>query len=198
MLNIPLNRVAPSIANPRMTLDKEALQELMKSIATNGLLQPIAVRVAGDKYEIVGGHRRFHAVQELARKHPEDARFATIAALVVNLADKQIAGARLAENISRADLSPLEIAEGIADALDKGMTQVELAQSLGWEERNVYRYRQFHQAPAWLKAFGSVVPSPVKKLDEAGVPVLDPVTEAQVSTRSRSSPASSSPICSSS
>lgn len=180
MQELPLDRVAPSTSNPRMTLDKDAFKELKRSILMNGLLQPIAVRVAGDNFEIVGGHRRYLAVRELAHENPDDPRFAAIAALIVDVADVRIAAARLAENINRADLNTIEIAEGIADALENGMTEKELAESLGWQERNVYRYRQFHGAPAWLKAFATEVPVAAKKLDEHGDPVIDDVTEAQI------------------
>ena len=180
MRELLLDRVSPCAANPRMTLDKDAFKELKRSILRNGLLQPIAVRVAGDNYEIVGGHRRYLAVRELAREHPDDARFTTIAALVVDMADMRVAAARLAENINRADLNPLEIAEGVADALENGMSEEELAESLGWKQRNVYRYRQFHDAPAWLKGFATEVLLASKKLDEHGARVLDAVTDAPV------------------
>lgn len=180
LLNIPLAKVSAAGANPRLTLDRDAFKELQTSILENGLLQPIAVRVAGDDYEIVGGHRRYLATRELARLHPNDLRFATIAALVVDLANVRIAAAGLAENINRADLTPLEIAEGVASALDNGMTERELAQSLGWKERNVYRYRELYEAPAWLKTFATEVPLPMKRLDEKGAPVCDERTEAPI------------------
>jgi ParB/RepB/Spo0J family partition protein len=176
-----LDKVEPSLANPRLTMERGAFDELKKSILKNGLLQPIAVRVASDNtYEIVGGHRRYHAVRELSREHPSDARFATIAALIVELDDAHVAAARLAENLNRSDLSPLEIAEGVGDALKNGMTEDELAESLGWAKRNVYRYKQFNDAPAWLKAFANEVPIPKKKLDDNGAPVLHAVTDAPV------------------
>lgn len=178
LLHIPLAQLVPSHANPRMTLDKAAFLELKKSIQQNGLLQPIAVRVAGDKYEIVGGHRRYHAVCQLAHEHPDDPRFATMAALVVDMSDSRVAAARLAENLNRDGLNPLEIAEGVADALKNGMSEEELAESLGWKARNVYRYRQFHEAPTWLKGFATEVPLASKKLDERGAPVLNAVTDA--------------------
>lgn len=180
LADLAVEQVKPSLRNPRHTLAKEALAELKKSIAKNGLLQPIAVRAVEDGYEIVGGHRRYHAVKELAHEHPNDPRFATIAALVVDAGDQRVAAMRLAENINRADLSPLEIAEGVADALENGMTEEELAESLGWAKRNIYRYKQFHDAPGWLKAFATEVPLASRKLDEHGAPVLDVVTDAPV------------------
>jgi ParB/RepB/Spo0J family partition protein len=180
LLHIPLANISPSASNPRLTLDKEAFKQLKASVLENGLLQPVAVRAAGDNYELVGGHRRYLAVRELAHEHPEDVRFATIAALVVDLSDGKVAAARLAENINRADLNPLEIAEGIADALESGMSEKELAQSLGWKDRNVYRYRELFEAPTWLKAFATEVELPTKRVDESGRPVVDERTEAPV------------------
>src|SRR5205823_3427740 len=63
-------------------------------------LQPIVVRVVGDHYEIVGGHRRFAAVCELARDHPGVARFARIAAMVVEVDDAALGILQLAENVN--------------------------------------------------------------------------------------------------
>ena len=180
LLHLSLARVSTASTNPRMKLESGAFLELKKSVLKNGLLQPIAVRLAGDYYEIIGGHRRYHAVKELAHENPNDARFATIAALVVDAGDQRVAAMRLAENINRADLSPLEVAEGVADALENGMTEEELAESLGWAKRNIYRYKQFHDAPGWLKAFATEVPLASKKLDDHGAPVLDGVTDAPV------------------
>jgi ParB/RepB/Spo0J family partition protein len=177
LVHLPIDSVAPSVANPRLTLDPESMAALKKSIEKNGLLQPIAVRVVGDAYEILGGHRRYYAMREIAREYPNDARFATIPALVVDVLDNRVAAARLAENINRADLNPLEVAEGVADALENGMTEEELAESLGWGRRNVYRYKQFHAAPAWLKAFATEVQNPVKRMKD-GVVVRDELTGA--------------------
>ena len=146
LVHLDLPQIVPAAANPRQTINKDDLAELTRSIDKNGLLQPIAVRPLEDKFEIIGGHRRFYAVRELARKQPDDLRWKTIAAQVMDAASERVAAMRLAENINRANLSPLEISEGIADAIENGMSQADLADSLGWKERNVHRYRQFHEA----------------------------------------------------
>jgi ParB family chromosome partitioning protein len=75
-MHLTLAAVMASASKPRRGLDKEPFAELKRSIFENGLLQPVVVRVAGELYEIVGGHRRYAALCELAREHPGDPRFA--------------------------------------------------------------------------------------------------------------------------
>ena len=58
LLHLLLDQVVPSNTNPRLNLQKEPFHELRKSIDQNGLLQPILVRPASGRYEIIGGHRR--------------------------------------------------------------------------------------------------------------------------------------------
>lgn len=179
LLHLPLARIVPSNTNPRLTLAKEPFHELKKSIAQNGLLQPILVRPAGNRYEIIGGHRRFAAVTELASAHPHDDRFYRIAAHVTDADDAKVAVLQLAENLNRADLSPLETAAGIAKAVAGGMSKEELAEALGWHARKVYRYVQLDAAPGWIKDFAKEVQVPVKRM-ENGAPVIDPVTNTPV------------------
>src|SRR4051812_30365286 len=76
LLHLALDQVVASASNPRLNLAKEPFAELKQSILENGLLQPIVVRAVGDHYEIVGGHRRFAALRELASEAADDARFA--------------------------------------------------------------------------------------------------------------------------
>jgi ParB/RepB/Spo0J family partition protein len=183
--NVPLASLSTSTKNPRLTLEKKAFDELKASIKNNGLLQPIAVRVVDDNFEIVGGHRRYLATKELAHEHPDDPRFATIPALVIDAQDERVAAMRLAENVNRANLTTKEIAEGVMDALESGLTEAELAERLGWGLRKVYQYTQFHAAPPWLQEFAKAVVHEVKKLDEAGHVVIDAKTGAAATTKEK-------------
>lgn len=97
-----LLRVADLIrskTNPRTHFDETALAELAKSIAKQGVIQPILVRPLGDKIEIVAGERRWRASQ-LAKKD-------TIPAIVRVLTDKEALQIQAIENAQREDLSPL-------------------------------------------------------------------------------------------
>src|SRR5215469_4224221 len=90
---------------PRQYFDPEKLQELADSIkSTGGLLQPIVVRpIANNHYEIVAGERRWRAAQL--------AQLTEVSCLVCQYTDEQALQASIVENISRADLNPIEEAQ---------------------------------------------------------------------------------------
>ena len=180
LVRLPLGDVVPSSSNPRLTLDKEPFAELKRSIWENGLLQPIVVRPVGDRYEIIGGHRRFAAVIELAREHPDDPRFNRIAAMVVDVDEAMVGVLQLAENVNRADLAPIEVAEGVAAAMARGASPEDVAAGLGWNRRQLNRYLQIHEAPAWLREFAREVKAPKARKDERGAALIDPVTQRPI------------------
>jgi ParB family transcriptional regulator, chromosome partitioning protein len=101
---LDLGRVVPNPSQPRRIFDEEKLEELAKSIGRVGLLQPIAVQkmADSDSYMIVAGERRFRAHQRLGK--------GTIRAVIVTGDPEELA---LIENLQRADLHPLEEAEGL-------------------------------------------------------------------------------------
>jgi ParB family chromosome partitioning protein len=98
---------------PRQYFDSEKLQELAESIkSTGGLLQPIVVRpLASGQYEIVAGERRWRAAQI--------AQLPDVACLVFNYTDEQALQASIVENISRADLNPIEEAQAYQRLIDE-------------------------------------------------------------------------------
>lgn len=102
---LPVAVIAPSPTQPRRHFDEEALNELADSIRMKGILQPIIVRPRPDKgYEIVAGERRWRAAQ-LAGLHD-------IPVLIRDMTDSDSFEVALIENIQRADLNPVEEAEG--------------------------------------------------------------------------------------
>lgn len=98
---------------PRQHFDPEKLQELADSIqTTGGLLQPIVVRPLRDnKYEIVAGERRWRAAQL--------AGLGDVSCLVYPYTDEQALQASIIENISRADLNPIEEAKAYQRLIDE-------------------------------------------------------------------------------
>ncbi|TAK75629.1 MAG: ParB/RepB/Spo0J family partition protein [Gammaproteobacteria bacterium] len=97
---------------PRQHFDPEKLQELADSIkSTGGLLQPIVVRPAHQQYEIVAGERRWRAAQL--------AGLAEVSCLVCDYTDEQALQASIVENISRADLNPIEEAQAYQRLIDE-------------------------------------------------------------------------------
>ncbi len=102
---IPLEQLRPSRNLRTEGID---VTELSASINELGLLQPIRVRsVANNAYQIIAGHRRFLAHQQLGRT--------SIAAVVVEESDEQVAVQSIVENLQREDLTPLELARGVRE-----------------------------------------------------------------------------------
>lgn len=124
-VEIPVARIRPNPNQPRQHFDPEALAELVHSLQTVGLLQPIVVRPApGDQYEIVAGERRWRAAQ--------DAGWTSVPALVRQTEDGDLLRDALLENLHRVQLNPLEEAAAYQQLLnDFGVTQEELADRLG-------------------------------------------------------------------
>ena len=88
---------------PRSEFEEEALAELVESIKTNGLIQPITVRLGKNgRYQLIAGERRLRA-SKLAGME-------TIAAFIRTANDMQMLEMGLVENIQRKDLNPIEIA----------------------------------------------------------------------------------------
>ena len=110
---------------PRKAFSDENLQELAETIKVHGLIQPIVVRKAGNRYQIISGERRTRATRL--------AGIATIKAQVYeNLDDKTMAEWALIENIQRVDLNPVEIARSYQQLINNhNYTHDDLAKIVG-------------------------------------------------------------------
>ena len=122
--DILLSLIDPDPDQPRQHFDQAAIDELAQSIAANGLAVPVLVRpVAGERFMLVHGERRWRAVSQLG--------WQTIPAEVRDLTIDESRWLALVENVQRADLSPLEEARAFRARLDEGLTQAELARRIG-------------------------------------------------------------------
>ena len=65
MHQINLTTIVPSPLQPRKDFAREALQELVDSIRQHGIIQPLIVREAGARFELIAGERRWRAAQEI-------------------------------------------------------------------------------------------------------------------------------------
>ena len=109
---------------PRKAISEEQLAELAESIRAEGLLQPIVVRRAGDRYQLIAGERRWRAFQLLKLK--------TIPARVLEASDASSATLTLIENLQREGLNPIEEAYGYASLIrDFDLTQEQAAERVG-------------------------------------------------------------------
>jgi ParB family chromosome partitioning protein len=124
-LEIPIDTIAPNPVQPRTVFDEEALDELVFSIKTIGLLQPIVVRVSKTgSYELVAGERRLRASKL--------AGVTNIPAIIRNTEDSNMLRDALLENLHRSNLNALEEAAAYSQMLsDFDCTQEELAKRIG-------------------------------------------------------------------
>jgi ParB family chromosome partitioning protein len=121
---LPLEKVFPNPNQPRKVFEKQALEELAKSIREHGVLQPVLVRAVGDRYQIVSGERRYRA--------SKIAGIRTIPAVIRRLDEEQTMLAGLIENIQRQDLNPIEEAHSLRDIiLNYSLTHDQLAEKIG-------------------------------------------------------------------
>ena len=112
IVEISIDLIDPNPYQPRKAFDDEGLSELADSIKQQGLIQPIALRKVGDRYQIISGERRTRATKI--------AGLSTIKAQVFeDLDDKAMAEWALIENIQRVDLNPVEIARSYQQLIDK-------------------------------------------------------------------------------
>lgn len=123
----PVDLIHPNPDQPRKTFDKDELEDLAASISEKGILQPIIVRPDPSHdgaYQIVAGERRWRAAQ-LAQLHE-------VPIIIKDLTDSEVMELGLIENVQRADLNPVEEAEGYAMLIEKyAHTQEALARIVG-------------------------------------------------------------------
>ena len=132
LLRIPLSQIKPNPFQPRHNFAPDELADLQTSLRTNGLLQPVTVRsaAAGAGYELVAGERRLRAATALG--------WTDIPALIRELDDKALLTMALVENLQRADLNPVEEAEGYQRLQDTfSLTQQQIADAVGRDRATV-------------------------------------------------------------
>ncbi|MDG2242540.1 MAG: ParB/RepB/Spo0J family partition protein [Rhodospirillaceae bacterium] len=131
LTELPVEQMAPSRFQPRRVFDDEQISELAESIRDKGVLQPLLVRAAPDgTYEIIAGERRWRAAQR-AKVHQ-------VPVIIKDFTDTEVLEVALVENLQRADLNPMEEAEGYQRLSDEfGHTQEALAEVLGKSRAHV-------------------------------------------------------------
>jgi len=156
-----------SPTNPRRNFDPKKLEELTASIVLHGVLQPILVRPKKDRYELVAGERRWRSTKAaaalsdqdlfrlrgiedsaLAEMSPAERNVAaatirstlmTIPSVVKDFNDKEALEVQVVENLQRADLHPLEEADGYAQLIKlHGYDADAIAAKIGRSRSYVY------------------------------------------------------------
>jgi ParB family chromosome partitioning protein len=116
--------IEPNPYQPRRVFNPEQIEELAESIRAEGLLQPIVVRAADGKFQLIAGERRWRAFQSWQLK--------TIPARIVKAGNASAATMALIENLQREGLNPVDEAEGYASLIrDFDLTQEQVAERVG-------------------------------------------------------------------
>ena len=142
LYEIPFGDLQADPNQPRKYFDSIALQDLVDSIKTHGLLTPILFRVdqEGNLF-VVAGERRLRAAKEAGHE--------TIRAILVEGNHKEIA---LVENIQRADLTPIEFAESVDSIMrEHGYTQEQLTSIIGKAKSTVNDILQLVKLPKGIR-----------------------------------------------
>src|SRR6195256_5186083 len=144
---VGLNDIGPSPLQPRKEFGHEALQELVDSIRQHGIIQPLIVRQVDGRYELIAGERRWRAAQQLGLNE--------VPVIVRRVSDLEVLEISLIENLQRADLNPIEEAQGYARlAGEFGMPQEDIATKVGRSRAavaNSLRLLDLHpQIQIWL------------------------------------------------
>jgi len=113
--DIPVSHLQTGVYQPRKEMEPEALSELAASIRSQGVIQPIVVRlVSENQYEIIAGERRWRAAKQAGLK--------VVPCLVKKVTDRAAIAMALIENIQREDLNAIEESQ----ALERLQTEFEL------------------------------------------------------------------------
>jgi ParB family transcriptional regulator, chromosome partitioning protein len=131
----PIEKIVPQAGQPRQYFDEQELVELTESIREHGLIEPLIVRRIGarheagapagsDRFELIAGERRWRASQRAGLKE--------ILVVVKDVSPKEAFELALVENVQRADLNPIEIAEAFDRLIrEYSYTQQTLAERVG-------------------------------------------------------------------
>ncbi len=125
LTTLDITQIRPGRYQPRRVMGEDELRELAESIRAQGLIQPVIVRELGlSDYELIAGERRWRACQL--------AGLTDIPAVIKAVNDEAALAMGIIENIQRADLNPVEEAQGYKRLVDEfGLTHENLAQAVG-------------------------------------------------------------------
>lgn len=145
---LPIEHVKPSPRNPRRAFLEEGLDELAASIREKGIIQPIVVRaLKGEStFEIVAGERRWRAAQRAALHE--------VPVVVLELSEREALEVAIIENVQRADLNPVEEAQGFEALMSEfGYNQGDLARVIGKSRSHIANTLRLLKLPSSVKAY---------------------------------------------
>jgi ParB family chromosome partitioning protein len=143
---LPISQIRANPYQPRQEFRPEELADLEASLRINGLLQPITVRPApnGSGFELIAGERRFRAATRIG--------WTEIPAIVRETDDRTLLTLAMVENLQRADLDPIEEADGYHRLMEEfALSQQEVADVVGKDRSTVANALRLRQLPAAVR-----------------------------------------------
>lgn len=143
-VTISVDLIDPNPKQPRRTFDQKALEELAGTIKVLGVIQPIVVEAAGDRYFLHDGERRLRATRL--------AGLDTIPAVVVSangaeITDKERLIRAVVANEQRQQLTPVEVARSYQQLHEQGMNDSQIAAAMGKSREKVANARRLLKLP---------------------------------------------------
>jgi ParB family chromosome partitioning protein len=145
---LPTGALRPNARNPRRVFSNTELDELAASLRERGIIQPIVARPmrgANDAYEIIAGERRWRAAQR--------AGLHEVPVVIIEATDAEALQIAIIENVQRADLNPLEEADGYRALMDEfHNSQEDIAKIIGKSRSHVANTLRLLKLPETVKA----------------------------------------------
>ena len=137
---LDIDLLEPNRFQPRQVFSQAKLEELAQSIRTHGFIQPIVVRRAGERYQIIAGERRWRAAQLLG--------LSRVPVAIKSISDENLLEVSLIENIQRENLNPIEEAKAYNRLSEEfGLTQEQVALRTGKDRSTVTNFLRLLKLP---------------------------------------------------
>ena len=149
----PVERLEPQKGQPRQHFDEVELEELSQSIREHGLIEPLVVRraagaegqAASERFQIIAGERRWRAAQRAGLKD--------VLVVVKDVSPRQAFELALVENVQRADLNPIEVAEALHRLVEEhGYTQEQLGARIGKDRTSITNSLRLLKLPPRIRS----------------------------------------------
>lgn len=146
ILMVPIENIEPNPKQPRTNINEEQLSELAESIREHGVLQPLIIskKLDGSGYNLIAGERRWRA--------SKIAGLSMVPAIERSVSEQDQLEIALIENLQRADLNPLEMAEAYRQLADDFyLTHEQIAERVGKSRASVSNSIRLLNLPEQIK-----------------------------------------------
>ena len=142
-LEVDIDRIVPNSFQPRRQMDDARLDDLARSIKSNGVIQPLVVRRSGDRFHIIAGERRWRAAQKAGLL-----RVPVVVREIVAGQERSLLEMALIENIQRENLNPIDEAQAYRRLTEEfKLTQDEIANAVGKDRATVANFMRLLKLP---------------------------------------------------